>query len=218
LPSICIPSAVEIVGEICFSECSSLQQVTFESGSRLTEIGRESFKKCSSLKSICIPAGVKFIPERCFSECRSLTIVSFEPGSKLTRIDGHAFHDCHSLCSIEIPSQVEILQASVLHGCRALSRLEFELPSGLRQFELPENGARCLWIPDSVETFSGLIPCRDRRHRLIQFGPESRLVQMTLKRPTFRFLCDPIPEWEYGLFVSLPEIVLRRFRLQLEDF
>jgi hypothetical protein len=128
-----------------------------------------------------------------------------------------AFNDCCSLCSVEIPSQVEILTSNVFRNCWSLARLTFELPSHLRQFEFPETHDLLLCIPDSVETLSGLIPCGDCCHRLIQFGPESRLVQMKLKRPTFRFFRHPIPEWEYGLFVSLPETVLRRFRLKLED-
>jgi hypothetical protein len=46
LKSICIPAGVEIFGESCFSDCSSLSQVTFESSSKLTEMGWQAFSKC----------------------------------------------------------------------------------------------------------------------------------------------------------------------------
>jgi hypothetical protein len=217
LTSICIPAGVEVVGEICFSECPALSQVTFEPGSKLSEIGPRAFSKCSSLKSICIPSEVKCIREHCFSECNSLTTVSFELGSKLTRIADYAFNECRSLSSIEIPSQVEILTSNVFRNCWSLARLTFELPSHLKQFELPEKYYDVFSVPDSVETFSGWIPCSDGCHRVIHFGPESRLVDITLKRPSFALFPDAIRKWEFGLLVSLPETILRRFRLKLED-
>jgi hypothetical protein len=216
LTSICIPSAVEILGEACLSHSPTLSQVTFESGSQLAEIGLRAFSKCSSLKSICIPAGVKFIPEHCFSECRSLTTVSFEPGSKLTRFDGHAFHGCNSLCYIEIPSQVEILQASTFQGCYSLPCFTIELPSHLRQFELPWHRADILVIPDSVEIVTGLIPYTPTSRSLLLFGQESRLMQVTFTRSSAKRDFPPDRKLRCRLFVSLSEAALRRFRLKLE--
>jgi hypothetical protein len=43
LTGIVIPSSVEYIGEACFSFCRSLISVTFESRSRLHEIGRNAF-------------------------------------------------------------------------------------------------------------------------------------------------------------------------------
>jgi hypothetical protein len=58
LSSICIPSSVVELGESCFTSCQSLSKVTFESGSRLSEIGDQAFAGCWSLSSICIPSSL----------------------------------------------------------------------------------------------------------------------------------------------------------------
>jgi hypothetical protein len=216
LISICIPAGVDIVGKICFRDCWSLSQVTFESGCKLSEIGRESFKKCASLKSICIPSEVKCIPEYCFSECRSLKTVSFEPGSKLTRIADYAFNDCSSIWSFEIPSQVEILTSNVFRNCSPSVLLSFELPSHLRQLELPKDRDSSLCIPDSVEILTGVIPCSEISCGHLQFGRESRLVEIELERPTGKYDCSRDGKCRYRTFVSLSEATLRRFQLKLE--
>jgi hypothetical protein len=38
-----VPASVEVLGENCFYECRSLCSVTFESGSRLREVGEDAF-------------------------------------------------------------------------------------------------------------------------------------------------------------------------------
>jgi hypothetical protein len=52
LPEIWIPSSVVALGKACSSECSSLQNITFENGSRILRIESEPFPRCSSLSSI----------------------------------------------------------------------------------------------------------------------------------------------------------------------
>ncbi|MDR1031950.1 MAG: leucine-rich repeat domain-containing protein [Holosporales bacterium] len=42
LVSICIPFSLETIGEKCFLNCRSLSSVTFESGSRLADIGKDA--------------------------------------------------------------------------------------------------------------------------------------------------------------------------------
>jgi hypothetical protein len=70
LQSICIPATVETIGQNCFSNCTSLSSITFESDSRLNRIEMNAFRGCSSLQSIFIPASVQSLPVRCFRDCR----------------------------------------------------------------------------------------------------------------------------------------------------
>jgi hypothetical protein len=65
LKSILIPSSVVILGKASFYECTSLESVTFESGSRLERIGESAFS-LSRLASIEIPASVTFIGRYAF--------------------------------------------------------------------------------------------------------------------------------------------------------
>jgi hypothetical protein len=96
LSSICIPSSVDIVCERCFSRCTNLANVTFETGAKLSCI-EGAFQNCSFLPSICIPSSVESINENCFCGCYKLSTITFEAGSKLTRI---AFKNCSTKLSI----------------------------------------------------------------------------------------------------------------------
>jgi hypothetical protein len=73
LTSICIPAACESIGCVAFGAerfdyqyCKSLQSVKFESGSRLTSIGRRAFDGCSALECFDIPASVLVLGFGCF--------------------------------------------------------------------------------------------------------------------------------------------------------
>jgi hypothetical protein len=60
--------------------------VTFESGCKLSRIGRSAFWRCSSLSSICIPSSVEQLCASCFADCNGLSSVTFESGSKLSSV------------------------------------------------------------------------------------------------------------------------------------
>jgi hypothetical protein len=91
--------------------------------SALTEIGRQVFEGCSSLKSITIPDGVTAIRVEAFNNCTSLESVDLPSG--LTTLAG--FTGCTSLVSIEVPSGVAIL--SQFTGCTSL--VSINIPSGV---------------------------------------------------------------------------------------
>ena len=148
LTSITIHSGVTSIGYDAFSDCSSLESVTFVEGSQLTSIGIEAFSGCSSLTSIeipagvtsiggwvfsgCssltsieIPAGVTSIGDQTFLECRYLESVTFAEGSQLTSIVEDAFRDCSSLKSIEIPAGVTSIGSHAFRNCSNLESVTF---------------------------------------------------------------------------------------------
>jgi hypothetical protein len=104
LSSICIPSSVDRLCQLCFSRCEALSVVTFERGSPLSRIDRSAFFNCLSLSSICIPSSVRQLRDRFFQACRSLQEATFESGSKVSRVGDCAFESCPSLSLIRIPS------------------------------------------------------------------------------------------------------------------
>ena len=151
LTSIEIPASVETIEKKAFMHCSSLATVTFEKGSQLKTIAGDSydgaFSDCSSLTSIEIPASVETIGKEAFKRCSSLATVTFEKGSQLKIIGGGysssshfgtysdyygAFSDCSSLTSIEIPASVETIEATAFKRCSKLTTVTFEKGSQLK--------------------------------------------------------------------------------------
>lgn len=110
-----IPNTVLTLGVKCLSECSTLKQITFEEGSRLTQIGPEVFCN-ATIESIKVPRSVEWLCARCFADCRNLTRVDFEEDSQLKAIGECAFADS-GLVSFEMPDLVETITGNVFRGC-----------------------------------------------------------------------------------------------------
>ena len=132
LTSIEIPASVETIGWIAFRNCTSLQTVTFEKGSKFKTIGSDVFSDCTSLTSIEIPASVEEIRGSAFFGCSSLKTVTFEKGSKLKTIGSDVFLNCTSLTMIEIPASVETIEDQAFEGCSLLATVTFEKGSQLK--------------------------------------------------------------------------------------
>ena len=133
LTTIEIPASVETIDWYTFSDCTSLQTVTFEKGSKLKMIEYGAFYDCTSLTSIEIPASVETIGENAFARCTSLQTVTFEKGSQLKTVAG--FSNCTSLTTIEIPASVETIKYSAFNGCTSLQAVTFEKGSKLKTIE-----------------------------------------------------------------------------------
>lgn len=78
IESITIPDTVKILGNEAFLDCAYLTEVKLGANSQLEEIGRDTFKNCTSLKEITIPKSVTTIDPTAFD------------GSALTNINGTA--------------------------------------------------------------------------------------------------------------------------------
>lgn len=84
-------------------------------GYRITEIGKEAFKGCSSLQSVTIGAKVETIDEYAFSDiesyrdaCHALATVTFAPGSCLKEIGKCAFAET-AITAIKLPETLETI-------------------------------------------------------------------------------------------------------------
>jgi hypothetical protein len=144
--------------------------------------------------------------------------VSFESGSALTRIGPLAFVLCCSLRSIALPARLETIACGAFRNCGAVCELIFEIPSRLKELDLPPGEFGSLCIPDSVEVVYGGIGKIEGQRRLLQFGRESRVMQIELRGPVDIWAVCPYEQVESNAFVDLSKEVLRRFRCPLENF
>jgi len=119
-------SLTKITGNMFFS-CESLETVEILNG--ISNIAKEAFSGCVSLKDIKIPDSVTEIGNNAFSGCEKLGTVIF--GKGIEKIDYHAFYACISLTSVEIPNCINI-------GSRAFYRCE-TLTSAIIGDQIAEN-------------------------------------------------------------------------------
>lgn len=151
LKSIEIPASVEIIGVSAFFNCTQLQVVSFESNSKLKEIGgacswepHGAFSNCIALSAIEIPSTVTTIGVAAFYGCSNLQQITFEKPSMLNSLNeggansfamGHSygtFAKCISLTTIEIPASIERLHNPMFSGCSNLTTISFEKGSKLQ--------------------------------------------------------------------------------------
>jgi hypothetical protein len=86
------------IGNVAFSDCTSLTSVTMPDG--VTNIGASAFYGCTSLTSVTIPDSVTSIGVYAFNRCTSLTSITI-PGS-VTSIGDGAFDGCSGLTAITV--------------------------------------------------------------------------------------------------------------------
>jgi hypothetical protein len=152
---VAVPASVETLGSASFADCLAISVVRFENASKLKEIGRHAFCRCSNLISFCIPASVEVLCGDCFSDCKRLSVLTFESSSRLSQIGDSAFCRCSRLTTICIPSSVETIGEHCFYGCRRLSVLTFDADSKLARIG-NHAFSRCerlitICIPASVE-------------------------------------------------------------------
>lgn len=107
LKSINIPASVTSIGEYAFYYCS-VADVTFEEGSRLTEINQWAFSNCRYINSIVLPDGCLEIGEGSFYDNENLVSVTIP--SSLVSIGRGAFVSCFKLSRINIPENSKLIE------------------------------------------------------------------------------------------------------------
>ena len=94
---------------------------------KITSIGSEAFKGCTSLKTVEIPNTVISIADSAFNGCTALSSISI-PNS-VTQISDYAFRGCESLTNITIPTNVTIIGSSAFRSCTNL--IEIIIPNSV---------------------------------------------------------------------------------------
>ena len=138
LTSITIPKSVTHIYGNEFGECTNLETVIFEEGSKLEQLGegvypsssnnyQGPFYKCTSLKNIIIPESVAVIGSGCFYLCESLVSINIPKG--VTKIGAKTFQGT-SLVNVELPAGITYVGDYAFAYCQNLKKVV--LPSTLK--------------------------------------------------------------------------------------
>jgi hypothetical protein len=161
LTTIEVPSSVEVLCKYCFSNCTSLISVTFESNSKLQRIENSAFAE-SCLTELFLQNSIHFLSGSAIA-VSSLNTISFWPGQCDFQVHELFIEDITgrslvrylgSSSEIVIKSRIEILCESCFSHCESLTSIIFESNSKLHRIEesaFAESGLRTIQIPASVE-------------------------------------------------------------------
>ncbi|MCH5210544.1 MAG: leucine-rich repeat protein [Oscillospiraceae bacterium] len=102
--SVAFPKSLKTLNTWTFAECTRLQDVRFEEGSRLERIENSAFRGSTALRYIDLESleNLKSISNLAFQGCRSLREVTLP--ESLTSLQGNAFENCTSLETVNIKS------------------------------------------------------------------------------------------------------------------
>lgn len=100
LQSIHIPAALPAIQESTFQNCAALETIDFSEDSKLTEIGRNTFRSCTALPAIVLPEGVTTIDINAFTDCTSLTKVVLP--ETITSVGTYLFSGCTALTDVTL--------------------------------------------------------------------------------------------------------------------
>ena len=124
MTSVTIPASLESLGAGTFSTCTTLTEVSFAEGCKLTSIPDEAFAS-SGIESIRLPDGITSIGASAFSECRELTEIEISSGVK--SIGESAFYNCLSITRLTLPEGLESIGDMAFSGMSKLT--EINIPS-----------------------------------------------------------------------------------------
>lgn len=111
---IIITDNVTTIGSYAFSDCTSLQSVTF--GKAVTAINSYAFSGCPLLKEITLNNTVTAINMNAFQNCNGLETAYL--GHSLESIGYQAFYNCTNLKSITIPESTVLIENEAFKNCR----------------------------------------------------------------------------------------------------
>ena len=131
IENVIIPVSVTEISREAFYNCKSLKSIIFAPGSKLEQIRTGAFRN-TRIESVTIPSSVVEIQESAFDGCESLKEVMFEERSKLEKIGSACFRDTE-IEKIVIPKGVEEIQDSAFRDCKNLREVVFEAGSVLKK-------------------------------------------------------------------------------------
>lgn len=105
LKEVAIPKSVKTLGERTFFGNQKLENVTFEEGIQLDEIGTDAFYQCVKLSKITLPDSIKKIGDSAF---KNTSIKKIDLPQNLTHIADQAFA-LSAVSEITLPSTIESL-------------------------------------------------------------------------------------------------------------
>ncbi len=142
-----------------FYECSGLEVIRFESGTK--QIAKRLFAGCTGLKEISIPNIVTVIGEKAFEGCTNLKEI--EIPDSVTEIEWCAFSRCRNMETAIIGDGVTQISADAFANCDKLSNVRlsknlvemgnkaFARCESLKEIEIPKSLTTCHVDGDGYE-------------------------------------------------------------------
>ena len=116
LTSVTFGPQVTTIGDHMFDGSTSLNQILFEEGSRLTTIGKGAFKNIEANFAFAMPNTVVTLGDQAF---QNSGITELQLSDHLTTIGEYAFEECDALFSLTIPASVTKIGHYAFTNCYA---------------------------------------------------------------------------------------------------
>ncbi len=155
LQKVYVSKDVKKIDDEAFSGCTKLFEINLPEG--LTTLGKDSFKRCKSLKSITLPSTLRgslnaFVDSgTIFETSGGIEQITVPEGITLVR-----FYNCDSLTHVELPNSLETIDRQAFMNCLNLKSLD--IPNNVKVIEWMafENcGIEELVLPKSLEKIVG---------------------------------------------------------------
>ena len=121
LKQIVIPATVSTIGDYAFNGCTALENVVFETGSRLISLGANIFADTPALKEVVLPGNLRSVGRSCF-ENSGVQIIDLP--TTVTIIDDYAFKNCDNLVDAKLTGSVAYLGNEVYYDCDNLEKAD----------------------------------------------------------------------------------------------
>ena len=155
LQKVTVPAAVKALPENMFKDCTSLNAVTFASGSQLQTIGKWAFMS-TTVAAIEIPEGVTELPDGVFKNCLSLTEITLP--SNLVSVGGGCFYNCKALTTVNVYADNLTIADRAFYSCESLETINsanpLQLSSDISKLGMEFEGCKSL---KAVSVAGGMI-------------------------------------------------------------
>ena len=155
LQKVTVPAAVKALPENMFRDCTSLNAVTFASGSQLQTIGKWAFMS-TAVAAIEIPEGVTELPDGVFKNCLSLTEITLP--SNLVSVGGGCFYNCKALTTVNVCADNLTIADRAFYSCESLETINsanpMQLSSDISKLGMEFEGCKSL---KAVSVAGGMI-------------------------------------------------------------
>lgn len=155
LQKVTVPAAVKALPENMFRDCTSLNAVTFASGSQLQTIGKWAFMS-TAVAAIEIPEDVTELPDGVFKNCLSLTEITLP--SNLVSVGGGCFYNCKALTTVNVCADNLTIADRAFYSCESLETINsanpLQLSSDISKLGMEFEGCKSL---KAVSVAGGMI-------------------------------------------------------------
>lgn len=134
-------ASIEELGNSCFENCTSLQEVDFVNVKSIgdhafqgcynleevdfwdvEEIGDYAFAGCRNLEEMDIPMCTTYIGDHAFEDCTDLEELDIHG---VLEIGEYAFNNCSELEEVEIPRETKIVRTHAFSDCTRLKKVKY---------------------------------------------------------------------------------------------